>query len=740
MITIQTEYKPTIGKPTHLNPIQATSWEIVGLSTWHYTTLCNDTCPTNHINIETSRRHASPTLLESQEESFVGGAMTKLTTSSSFFIVVASILLASHSTDASSASTTSSLQPLKSNAFGNDELSQPKRKRRRSRGNRDKIEPLMKSESIELVTPSKRITPSSTNHASKLILESDDEKLMAKGQEMHDGDKHIANTPRKRKRRRRKTKVTAGEGDNAVEALSDDLLEPHPDHEILDLRVENGTDSHQEMTELLEEEGEFHSKGIFPTETITAETPDSFSSPFSSQHLRESDASETITIINKSHHQDISISSKSTDSEEEKANTTTTESEDFIQLTHTELLSDSCTPTLAAVFQSSSESKKSLIKESNDGRTVTFQMTHQRKQHSVQIKTKSRPTQNNESTRKTQSAVDKRTNEPKSSSKTQITGKGGECLRRIKREWKDAVRMGIAYDWTNMRTVTKNEGKNENDYVRLGPFGKNLLRWHFSVMGPANSVYENGIYHGRVLLPKDYPGSPPRVQMLTPSGRFVPGEDICLSASNYHPETWTPRWTVLSLVDALRLHMLTASNEIGGVVASDEKRKSYAQSSRSWCLPGIVDHRQMVADGIFSFNKDTTKALEPDDTKQIETGNEMPVDTDESTKQTQAKHQKQTIKSHHPSSVEVSLVVTKSNKAKASKTMVLKASHHKFSTNATSPEACALDTINENIVHQRSLTKRLVIEIIKLPLRVLSTLLILLSLVESKLTGILDRM
>eukprot|EP00804_Cyclotella_cryptica_P017689 CCRYP_020685-RA/>CCRYP_020685-RA protein AED:0.02 eAED:0.02 QI:501/1/0/1/0/0/2/1448/103 len=86
---------------------------------------------------------------------------------------------------------------------------------------------------------------------------------MAKGQEMHHGDKHIATTPGKRKRRRRKTKAKTGVGENAVEALSVDLLEPHPDQEILDLQLENGTDSHQEMTELLEEEGEFHSKGIF---------------------------------------------------------------------------------------------------------------------------------------------------------------------------------------------------------------------------------------------------------------------------------------------------------------------------------------------------------------------------------------------------------------------------------------------------------------------------------------------
>jgi hypothetical protein len=137
-------------------------------------------------------------------------------------------------------------------------------------------------------------------------------------------------------------------------------------------------------------------------------------------------------------------------------------------------------------------------------------------------------------------------------------GKDGECLRRIKREWKDAVQLGIAYDWKTMQTVTvkgrspsgrfpsKDEdatGDNfyQYNYVRIGPYGKNLLRWHFSVTGPSHSVYTDGIYHGVILLPKDYPMSPPRVQMLTPTGRFIPGEDICLSASNYHPETWTPR-------------------------------------------------------------------------------------------------------------------------------------------------------------------------------------------------------
>uniref|UniRef100_A0A7S4NIU7 UBC core domain-containing protein n=1 Tax=Odontella aurita TaxID=265563 RepID=A0A7S4NIU7_9STRA len=205
-------------------------------------------------------------------------------------------------------------------------------------------------------------------------------------------------------------------------------------------------------------------------------------------------------------------------------------------------------------------------------------------------------------------------------------GRGGECLRRIKREWRDAVRLGIAYDWICMKTVESSrrggvEGEDEGtaaeerrkyNYVRMGPLGRNLLRWHFSVAGPPSSPYEGGVYHGRVCLPKDYPGSPPRVQMLTPSGRFVPGHDICLSASSYHPETWTPRWTVLSLVDALRLHMLTTPNEIGGVYASDERRRELAERSRTWkwARGGVADHGMMIREGIFAAESDEEETAE----------------------------------------------------------------------------------------------------------------------------------
>ena len=209
-------------------------------------------------------------------------------------------------------------------------------------------------------------------------------------------------------------------------------------------------------------------------------------------------------------------------------------------------------------------------------------------------------------------------------------GREGACLRRIKREWKDAAGLGVAYDWRKGRTVTskkknKSESKAANNYVRMGPMGRNLLHWHFSVQGTPNSVYEKGVYHGRIVLPKDYPMSPPRVQMLTPSGRFIPGHDICLSASSYHPESWTPRWTILSLIDALRLHMLTSANEIGGQNASNEQRRKRALESRTWGR-GVVCHENMLNDGIFTLESLEEEQEEAEEAEQQQKAEEDEID------------------------------------------------------------------------------------------------------------------
>jgi ubiquitin-protein ligase len=47
-----------------------------------------------------------------------------------------------------------------------------------------------------------------------------------------------------------------------------------------------------------------------------------------------------------------------------------------------------------------------------------------------------------------------------------------------------------------------------------------------------------GKYHGKLIFPASYPFKPPTIMMCTPSGRFKTNTRLCLSMSDFHPETW----------------------------------------------------------------------------------------------------------------------------------------------------------------------------------------------------------
>ena len=191
-----------------------------------------------------------------------------------------------------------------------------------------------------------------------------------------------------------------------------------------------------------------------------------------------------------------------------------------------------------------------------------------------------------------------------SSKKRAATPEEAASLRRIQSEWRDMVDAGMAYNWKLHKPVlTKGVESPTPHHLWVGPLSKNLWVWHFSFMGLEGTAFESGIYHGRILLPKNYPAHPPRVQVFTPTGRFVPRADICLSASHFHPETWTATWTIRTLIESLRLHMLTAANEIGGMEATREQRQHWAVDSRQWSTDLTrsirVNHADMIAQGLF---------------------------------------------------------------------------------------------------------------------------------------------
>lgn len=115
------------------------------------------------------------------------------------------------------------------------------------------------------------------------------------------------------------------------------------------------------------------------------------------------------------------------------------------------------------------------------------------------------------------------------------------------------------------------------------PLDDNLFEWHFTVRGPPNSDFQDGIYHGRIILPTQYPMKPPDIILLTPNGRFETNKKICLSISGHHPESWQPSWSIRTALLALIAFMPTKTiGAIGSLEYTSEERQILAKKSRAW--------------------------------------------------------------------------------------------------------------------------------------------------------------
>ncbi|CAI2731873.1 unnamed protein product [Schistosoma spindalis] len=115
------------------------------------------------------------------------------------------------------------------------------------------------------------------------------------------------------------------------------------------------------------------------------------------------------------------------------------------------------------------------------------------------------------------------------------------------------------------------------------PLEDNLFEWHFTIRGPEDSDFQGGLYHGRILLPSEYPMKPPNIVLLTPNGRFEIHRKICLSISGYHPESWRPSWSIrtalLALIGFMPTHGVGA---IGSLNQPKEERQLLARKSLSY--------------------------------------------------------------------------------------------------------------------------------------------------------------
>ncbi|KAK9767374.1 Ubiquitin-conjugating enzyme E2 6 [Basidiobolus ranarum] len=119
-------------------------------------------------------------------------------------------------------------------------------------------------------------------------------------------------------------------------------------------------------------------------------------------------------------------------------------------------------------------------------------------------------------------------------------------------------------------------------FITTKPLEENVLEWHYVLTGPPDTPYQGGQYHGKVIFPSEYPFKPPSIRMITPSGRFKPNARICLSMSEFHPNTWNPAWSVSTILNGLLSFMVGDEETTGSVRTTDAVKRAFASKSHAY--------------------------------------------------------------------------------------------------------------------------------------------------------------
>lgn len=143
---------------------------------------------------------------------------------------------------------------------------------------------------------------------------------------------------------------------------------------------------------------------------------------------------------------------------------------------------------------------------------------------------------------------------------------------------------GLAHDSSRARARARLPllPQDPPDFIKAHPLETDVLDWRFTIQGPPGSPYEGGIYMGKLKFPDQYPFKPPSIFMLTPNGRFETDRRLCLSMSDYHPESWCPAWKVATIIQGVLSFMLEDEQTTGAIVTSDAKKRELARASHEY--------------------------------------------------------------------------------------------------------------------------------------------------------------
>ncbi|XP_042896153.1 ubiquitin-conjugating enzyme E2 J2 isoform X2 [Parasteatoda tepidariorum] len=161
-------------------------------------------------------------------------------------------------------------------------------------------------------------------------------------------------------------------------------------------------------------------------------------------------------------------------------------------------------------------------------------------------------------------------------------------------------------------------------YVKAHPLPQNILEWHFAVLGPEDTPYKGGVYHGKLVFPAEFPFKPPSIYMITPNGRFKCNTRLCLSISDFHPDTWNPAWSAGTILTGLLSFMVEKNPTLGSIETSDYEKRLLAKRSLKFNLkdpifcelfPDLVEDSRKVISELELLNNNRNSDIRSDSTR-----------------------------------------------------------------------------------------------------------------------------